>query len=142
MKFFFLILSSLLLISCSSSNEQPSKPNAPLTNTRWILKVLNGNTVTTPQGGKEIFLTLSDTNNRATGSGGCNNFFSQYTVTGRSLKFGPVASTEMYCENKMEIEGSFFKALQQTRSFKIKGENLLLSDSLKVIAKLEAVNTK
>ena len=142
MKILFLILTSLLFISCSSSNEQPSLSNAKLINTKWILKVLNGNNINITSGGKEVFLTLSDTSNRATGSGGCNNFFSQYTVTGKALQFGPVASTEMYCIDKMETEGSFFKALQQTRSFKIKGGNLFLSDSVKVIAKLEAVNTK
>ncbi len=59
---------------------------------------------------------------------------------GSNLKFGPVASTEMFCQDRMDTESAFFKALGNTRTFKISGDNLFLSDSAKtVVAKFEVV---
>lgn len=134
------ILLSLALISCSSSKEEaPNTSKASLTNTRWVLRVLNDKKIFTPEKGKEAFISLSKDGNKANGVGSCNNFFTTYTLSGKNLSFGPVASTEMFCQNGMETETAFFKALSNTRTYKISGNYLYLSDSLKVIAKLEAV---
>jgi heat shock protein HslJ len=138
--FSLILITFISIISCSSSNDKPVPPKASLTNTRWVLRVLNDKKIFTPEGGKEIFLTLNKDGNKANGTGGCNNFFSTFTENGSSLKFGPVASTEMFCQDKMDTESAFFKALGNTRTFKISGDNLFLSDSVKtVVAKLEAV---
>ncbi len=137
-----LFLLSIVFLSCSSSGEQPSVPNAPLTNTRWVLKTLNDKAITIPQEGKDVFILFTNEENKANGSGGCNNFFTTYSVTGKNLKLGPVASTEMFCENRMDTESAFFKALENTVKYRIKGNTLYLSDSVKVIAKLEASSSK
>ncbi len=135
-----ILITSVIILSCSSSDEKPMPPKASLTNTRWVLRVLNDKKIFTPEGGKEIFLTLNKDGNKANGTGGCNNFFSTFTLNGSSLKFGPVASTEMFCQDKMETESAFFKALEKTRTYKISGDNLFLSDSAKtVVAKFEVV---
>lgn len=131
---------STSLFSCTSSKEEsPSVPNASLTNTRWVLRVLNDKKIFTPEKGKEAFISLSKDGNKANGVGSCNNFFTTYTLSGKDLSFGPVASTEMFCQNGMETETAFFKAISNTKTYKISGNYLYLSDSAKVIAKLEAV---
>ena len=131
---------STSLFSCTSSKEEsPSVPNASLTNTRWVLRVLNDKKIFTPEKGKEAFISLSKDGNKANGVGSCNNFFTTYTLSGKDLSFGPVASTEMFCQNGMETETAFFKAISNTKTYKISGNYLFLSDSAKVIAKLEAV---
>ncbi len=131
---------STSLFSCTSSKEEsPSVPNASLINTRWVLRVLNDKKIFTPEKGKEAFISLSKDGNKANGVGSCNNFFTTYTLSGKDLSFGPVASTEMFCQNGMETETAFFKAIQNTITYKITGNYLYLSDSSGVIAKLEAV---
>ncbi len=134
-----LFMFPLVLISCSSSENQNTKPNASLTNTRWVLRVLNDKRVFTPEGGKEVFILFGKDTARVNGSGGCNNFFGKYVKDGSSLKIGPVASTEMYCEGRMETESAFFKGLETTVRYKINGDVLSLFNSDKVFAKLEAV---
>ena len=136
----FILLLSSSLFSCSSSKEEsPSVSNASLTNTRWVLRVLNDKKIFTPEKGKEAFITLSKDGNKANGVGGCNNFFTTYTLSGKNLSFGPVASTEMFCEGQMDTETAFFKAISNTKTYRINGNYLYLSDSSKVTAKLEAV---
>ena len=131
---------STSLFSCTSSKEEsPSVSNASLTNTRWVLRVLNDKKIFTPEKGKEAYITLSKDGNKANGVGSCNNFFTTYTLSGKDLSFGPVASTEMFCEGQMDTETAFFKAISNSKTYKISGNYLYLSDSSKVIAKLESV---
>ena len=101
---------------------------------------MNDTKIFTPESGKEIYLILEKGSDEANGSGGCNNFFTSYTISGKFIKFGPVASTEMFCQNSMDTEKDFFKALEKTSTFRIKNQFLYLSDVTGVIAKLEAVN--
>lgn len=49
------------------------------------------------------------------GSGGCNQFFGQYTQSGETLTIGALASTKKYCADIMEAETDFMKKLQDTR---------------------------
>ncbi len=130
-----------MLFSCSSSNEQPSTPNASLTNTRWVLRALNDKKVFTPESGKEAYISLTKLDKRLSGNGGCNTMFSTYTLDGNNIKFGVIASTEMYCA-QMETETAFLKALEKVVKYRIKGDTLYLYDSVGMIAKLEAVYFK
>lgn len=51
------------------------------------------------------------------GSGGCNNFFGSFTQNGRSITFGPLASTRMACPQPiMEAERAFLSMLEQVRT--------------------------
>jgi heat shock protein HslJ len=134
-----LIFTSLVLVSCSSSDSKSTDESKPLKNTKWVLRVLNGTKIFTPESGKEVYVTLESGSDKANGSGGCNNFFTTYTTAGKTIKFGLVASTEMFCQNSMDTEQGFFKALSDTQTYSIKGSNLYLSDATGVIAKLEAV---
>ena len=54
-----------------------------------------------------------DTKGKVFGSAGCNRFTGGYTVKkDGSLKIGPLASTMMFCEGKMDAEQIFLNKLQ------------------------------
>jgi len=51
------------------------------------------------------------------GSGGCNNFFGNYTQTGRLITVGPLASTRKACpEPIMTAEQDFLRLLERVRA--------------------------
>lgn len=135
----FIFILCLLLFSCSSSGEKNTKSDSPLAGTKWVLKVLNDKKVSPPDSTKSPFIILSKDDSKLNGNGGCNTIFSSYTLDGDKLKFGPIASTEMYCD-QMETETEFTKALSNIVRYKINGTNLTLYNSDKVAAKLEAAN--
>jgi heat shock protein HslJ len=51
------------------------------------------------------------------GDSGCNRFTGGYTVKGSTLKVGPLASTMMFCEGKMDAEAVFLNKLQHVVSY-------------------------
>jgi heat shock protein HslJ len=67
-----------------------------------------------------------------TGHGGCNSYSGPYTVQGsttpygRSIAIGPVVSTLMYCRETLEQEGTDFRILQDTSSYAIDDDHLIL----------------
>jgi heat shock protein HslJ len=78
---------------------------------KWDLVsiVLNGRPVS-GVGGARANITLGP-DLRAASRGGCNRFFGSYALDGGHIKFGNLASTRMSCDETMEVEDAFFKAL-------------------------------
>jgi heat shock protein HslJ len=63
------------------------------------------------------------------GFSGCNQYNAEYTVSGDSLEIGPIATTMMACpEEIMEIEQSYFTALERSSSFTVDGDTLTIFD--------------
>jgi heat shock protein HslJ len=66
------------------------------------------------------------------GHGGCNSYSGPYavqgttTLYGRSIAIGPVVSTLKYCRETSEQEGTYFQILQDTSSYAIDNDNLIL----------------
>lgn len=59
---------------------------------------------------------------------GCNQLmFKTETQTDGTVSFGPVASTRMYCKNKMDLEKTFASMLPVMTRYQINGHNLILS---------------
>ena len=65
------------------------------------------------------------------GSAGCNRYFSAYQLSGNSLTFGQVGSTEMFCmaEGLMEQETDYLAALQLAASYQIANDALIITDA-------------
>lgn len=96
-------------------------PEAPLSETRWVVQTINGQPVAfrTP--------TLEFAADRISGTGGCNRFFGGYASNGDQLTFSGVGSTEMACEQPvMAQESAFHAALGAVRSYRRDGETLVL----------------
>lgn len=103
----------------------------------WQLARLNGKEITTPIPERRPSLRLDRGEGNASGAAGCNLFSGNYQLEGQSLRFGPLASTKMYCEGAMEIEREYLDALEKTRGWRVEaGQLLLLDRNQRTIARL------
>lgn len=151
MRFPFLIL-ALLTVGCNTRPAQetaattpPARattPDAPLRETRWVLRQLGGKSVSVPADTREAYLTLR-ADGTAEGNGSCNRFRgSFFSETESELKFSPLMSTRMSCP-AIETENAFTSALGKANSYEISGDTLrVLDTSGKAVARLEAVYLK
>jgi putative lipoprotein len=66
------------------------------------------------------------------GFDGCNNYNGGYTLTGQTTEFGktitigPIASTKMYCADTADLESKYLASLQQTKTYSITNNQMLL----------------
>jgi heat shock protein HslJ len=102
---------------------------SPLVGTNWALTKLGDAPVALAAGQREPFLQLQASDGRVSGFAGCNMFAGPYQLSGESLSFGPLAMTRMACAPGMNIEGAYANALRDTKSYKIAGSQLVLSDA-------------
>ncbi len=65
------------------------------------------------------------------GSGGCNEFTAEYTVSGSDgLTIGPIAATRKICSDEiMQAEDSYFAVLGATTTYSISGSTLTLRNA-------------
>ena len=77
------------------------------------------------------FFQLKDGQGIIKGFGSCNQFRGAFTVSGSHLSLAPIAATSMACVNGMTVEGQFFKVLEQTAHYSIRGHDLTLLDRTK-----------
>lgn len=127
------IASLLLMTGCATAVPAGDSPsNAPsgsgdeLGGTSWVLESMGGKAKE-----KDIMMTVQFTpDGKISGSGGCNRFMGEFTVTGQEMSIEPVGTTMMACEPEvMEQETSFLAALQGAKSFAVDAEKLTLSDT-------------
>ncbi len=100
-------------------------PGNPLANTTWALLSLNVNQF--PVG---VMQTINfSPASTVTGNGGCNQFNGPYTISGQSLRIGPLATTSMACDEAVTTqEHAYLQALQSTTSYELSGNQLVLRD--------------
>ncbi len=101
-----LAIGAIALVGCAKvvSDVRKARPLTVLEGSEWGLQET------------EQFIAFK-TNGEVTGNGGCNNFFGSYNQEGDALTFGPLASTKMLCQGKMEAETRFMNAVQKSRRF-------------------------
>ena len=94
-----------------------------LVGTAWALSELPGQVL------NDVRPTIAFSGDgTVSGSGGCNNFNGTYTVTGSTLKFGPLASTQKACGDPADqIEHTYLAALQATTTYQIADNKLQLT---------------
>jgi heat shock protein HslJ len=107
-----------------------------LEKTEWRLTRLGGAAVTVDDPKRTPYLVLDPTAHRVSGSGGCNRVTGPYQLTGNQVTFSHMASTMMMCPSGMDLEQRFLKALNETKRWKIEGQELKLMDGE---GKVEAV---
>jgi heat shock protein HslJ len=107
--------------------------SSPLRDTYWKLTELGGAPATGAEGQREPFLVLARNKSEVSGSGGCNRFAGGFTLKGRGIRFGHVASTMMMCPHGMEQEQAFFAALAESAGYRIDGDRLALLDASGVV---------
>lgn len=104
-----------LLSACGSNQE-----GATLEGSEWTLISLDGEGALA---GSEITALFSE--EKISGSAGCNSYFAGYQVESEPFIVGPIGSTMMMCsEPLMEQEMAYLAALETAESFSVDGDTL------------------
>ena len=114
----------------ASSGSSPSSGAAtgadPLDGTTWTLDVAGLNV----PGADAVAPTISFSNASVSGSSGCNNFSGGYTVSGATLTFGPLASTQKACGPvETAVETAVLTRLGKVAGYKVAADTLTLTDA-------------
>lgn len=96
-----------------------TSPDTNLAGRYWRLVALRGTALPANKRGKEAHLRF-DVEGRVSGNAGCNSLMGSYEMSaGNRLRFGPLATTEMYCEGDMDTEDEFLKVLNSADNFSL-----------------------
>ena len=120
----FIVVVVLAVIFLQSRPAQSQTPQAGgptdpqhLLIPRWFLRemTVDGKSYEVPE--QSMNLQFQE-DGGANGKGGCNEFSSTYQAGQDGvMKFGPVASTKMACDEGMDRESAFFKGLEQVQNY-------------------------
>lgn len=114
------------LAVAGASNIQPADPQKLLI-PRWFLSsiIVDGSTIQVPEQTASIQFQPGG---KTSGIGGCNEFSTSYEagIDGR-MSFGPLMSTEIACDQGMDIEKAFLSAMPRVGTFAFDQGHLLLS---------------
>lgn len=126
----------LFVINCSSSTY---KYDLDIRNKYWKLVELEGDTVIVTEDQREPHIIFKLSEENVKGSGGCNNFFGTYKISGDSVQIGPLGITRKFCDSMMDQEAKFMRVLEEADKFKIFGETLEMMSGKIVIAKFKVI---
>lgn len=117
----------------SLSAEFSQMPPAGISGTSWKLTAFNNGegAFVDVISGTEITANFGE-DGTLSGTAGCNNYTTQYTVDGSSITIGMPASTMMMCAEPngvMEQETQYLAAIQKATSFVNLGAVLYLADA-------------
>lgn len=137
-----ILLVFALLSGCVSSEPAESRTTAaaPLENTHWKLLEVGGRPARVGGDGAEPYFQLDPAQKRAVGGTGCNQFFGLYELRGDTLRFDQLASTRRACLDPelSRQETAFLGALGATRTWKIRGDTLVLRGEPGQVARFKA----
>jgi heat shock protein HslJ len=107
--------------------QDATPPTASLAGTQWKL-VSIGTASAVPAA--QVTLQLG-TDDRASGTAGCNSFGGAYSQNGDKLAFKNLASTLMACTDNtvMKQEQNYLKALNAANQFTLEGDRLTITGS-------------
>ena len=121
-------LSAFIVIGgvAACASLEPLLKNTPeglLTGTAWQLQKLDAQAALTGSRPTLVFAQAG----RVNGTGSCNQFNGSITIDGKSITFGPLATTRMACTDALNAqETSYLKALQHAEWFAIAGSTLTI----------------
>lgn len=96
----------------------------------WTVKSINGKLVEMPRipdEDNDLVLSIDTVEMKIFGYDGCNNFHGNFELLDNLITFNSIGATEMMCNN-MDLPSSYLTALVNTKTFKIKSENLFFYD--------------
>jgi len=128
-----------VLLKYVDSSERAQTKSAALDRVEWRLVKLNGRAVNVTSSKMRPRLRFERDGHQVSGSTGCNRVTGSYQRNGEQVRFSQMASTKMACFEGMETESNFLRALEQTRSWRVVGDQLELYDfSRNAVATFEA----
>jgi heat shock protein HslJ len=127
-----LLLAPAVLAGCETTHKTPAAATAPrpegITNKYWKLVTLEGQPVTmAPDQEREAYFMLKDSS-RVAGFGGCNvlNGSYEWQASQLRLRFTNLLTTLKACPGPSQ-ESAFLRVLNQTDSYTLRGDTLLLN---------------
>ena len=123
-------------------NENCTPRGADLAGTHWKLVFVEGATLVGLPGQREPHMVLQAVQGRVQGFAGCNGFFGGYQIKDGGIRFSEMGATMMACPRGMDTEGAFLKALAAADRHEIVGEQLLLYQGDRMVARFEAVHLR
>ncbi len=109
----------------------------PLEESNWTLTHLGDQPLKASSSDREITLHFDKTNQRVTGSAGCNRLTGGYSLKGNALSFTPLATTRMSCPDD-NLETRYLAALDKVTTYRIAGARLeLLAADGAMLARFE-----
>lgn len=133
--FFFILITSLMTLQSCKTTQNKDTSNSPLEG-KWILKSLNGESASSIFTHKIPTLNFDFEKQRVFGSGGCNSYGGNYSLTKDKLTVSNVISTMMACIGA-EKEGEFFRVLSKTSDISVNGQELILKQEGKTVLVFE-----
>jgi putative lipoprotein len=100
----------------------------------WVLKTMDiqgGSVPLTPNTDITLYL---NSDGSISGYGGCNNYFANYTLTGKQtpkgdgMVVGPIASSKKYCVSTSSQENTYLQGLQNAGAYVVNGYLLTITD--------------
>lgn len=114
---------ALVLNSCDTTKKTLDMNEELLKSGNYVVKTINGEVPKT----KAPKFTIDVEGSSFNGNSGCNSIFGAATISDKNIEFGNLASTEMYCDEEiMDTERAFFDALNNTGSYAIVRNNILV----------------
>jgi heat shock protein HslJ len=116
------LLVILALTACAGGNGSPSIEG------QWRLVSYgpsSGQVAAVP----DVETSIEFKDGQMSGNVGCNGFGGEYSVEGNTIKFGPVVSTMMYCEEIAEQESGALAVFQETAGFVLDGDTLTITSA-------------
>ena len=126
-KFLVITISVLALLALVFVYTIWANPGRALIGPVWVATSLNGHKLLPAATVSAEF----DSEGLVSGSSGCNNYSTSYTVDGDGIRFGEeIVSTEMFCDEPVnEQEREYFQVLNEAAGFDVNDEELTLLDS-------------
>jgi heat shock protein HslJ len=117
---------AIVAVACASALAAAAcaanAPRADLSGTSWSVESVAGQ----PNAGPSIEFTQD----RISGTGGCNRFFGGYSAEDGRISFTGVGATRMACApDIMAREDQFFSALNAAQSYRRDGDRLTLTSA-------------
>lgn len=136
------ILTLVAITGCATTTNPSTEKNLnKLQNTYWVLSEIKG--VELKAQDPSTLPSIEFTNDRVSGSDGCNRFMGGYAVQAKNIKLSELASTQMACLNATEIPQNFNLALQSVRQYEAKTKELKFLDANNnTILKFKAIDQK
>ena len=133
----FVSAGAFIFFSAFAMKKENSKQVPSLYDTKWGLKKIhNAGNVEAVTG--KAFIKFNQEKKSAGGNGGCNAFGSSIAVSGNTISFKDIFSTQMYCEGVQETEDAFFKQLEKVNRFEVIDKALLLYKDKEVLLEFES----
>jgi len=118
---------SLVTAGACDTVDEFSEPLSPWEGTVWVAEDIDGAGVIDDLQSRIVF----EKDGRVAGNAGCNSFFGSYQTDGETIRFSPMAVTQMMCEVEAvnNQEAAFLDALGRAKLVRYEETVMYLDDA-------------